>query len=87
MVKIEIEIESVKIIFSVFKDAQYFQITSPYKKTTLLSKTLKLKCKWGQILWAAIDDMKGMSIVQVLGEQLYLWIDSSPKNLKPNIFV
>lgn len=73
-------------IFSVFKDVQYFQITSPYKKTTLLSKTLKLKCKWGQILRAAIDDMKGMSIVQVLGEQL-VWIDSSPKNLKPNIFV
>lgn len=45
MVRIEIEIESVKIIFSVFKEVQYFQITSPYKKTTLLSKTLKLKCK------------------------------------------
>lgn len=43
MVKIEIEIESVKIIFGVFKDEQYFQITSPYKKNTLLSKTLKLK--------------------------------------------
>lgn len=38
MVKIEIEIESVKIIFGVFKDEQYFQITSPYKKKYIALK-------------------------------------------------